>query len=83
MTKAALMNSARYMTGTNANDNLWSNAQGMGEVNLTTAFGLFSAPSVLRDQVFVWHVDFGSEHDVGLQDSNGTSLTFTGNGIVC
>ncbi|MGH9803178.1 MAG: S8 family serine peptidase, partial [Blastocatellia bacterium] len=45
------MNSARYLTGANANDNLWSNAQGMGEVNLTTAFGLFSAPSVLRDQV--------------------------------
>lgn len=51
MTKAALMNSARYMTGTNTNDTLWSNVQGMGEVNLTTAFGLFSAPSVLRDQV--------------------------------
>ncbi|MFN0108319.1 MAG: S8 family serine peptidase [Blastocatellia bacterium] len=51
MTKAVLMNSARYMTGVNANDNLWSNVQGMGEVNLTTALNLFSAPSVLRDQM--------------------------------
>ncbi len=51
MTKAALMNSARYMTGTTVNDTLWSNLQGMGEVNLTTAFGLFTAPSVLRDQI--------------------------------
>jgi len=50
MTKAALMNSARYMTGAGANDALWSYVQGMGEVNLTTAMELFSAPSVLRDQ---------------------------------
>ena len=51
MTKAALMNSARYMSGTLANDTLWSNVQGMGEVNLTTAFQLFSVSSVLRDQL--------------------------------
>jgi hypothetical protein len=38
MTKAFLMNSARYLTGVSANDNLWSNSQGMGEVNLGTAF---------------------------------------------
>ncbi|MEK7834477.1 MAG: S8 family serine peptidase, partial [Acidobacteriota bacterium] len=51
MTKAVLMNSARYMTGTTVNDSLWSDVQGMGEVNLTTAFGLFTAPSVLQDQL--------------------------------
>ena len=50
MTKAVLMNSTRYLNGTLANDTLWSNVQGMGEVNLTTAMGLFTAPSVLRDQ---------------------------------
>ena len=36
MTKAYLMNSARYMTGTYSNDTLPSNNQGMGEVNLGT-----------------------------------------------
>ena len=51
MTKAVLMNSARYLTGASANDSLWSNVQGMGEVNLTTAFDLFSTPSILRDQI--------------------------------
>jgi subtilisin-like proprotein convertase family protein len=50
MTKAALMNSARYLTGNNANDSLWSNNQGMGEVNLTNFFGLFAQPTILRDQ---------------------------------
>ncbi|MEP7342406.1 MAG: S8 family serine peptidase [Acidobacteriota bacterium] len=50
MTKAALMNTARYLNGANANDDLWSNAQGMGEVNLTSAFNLFSTQTVLRDQ---------------------------------
>jgi hypothetical protein len=49
MTKAWLMASARYMTGSGANDTLWSPNQGMGEVNLNSAFeGL---PIVLRDQV--------------------------------
>ncbi|HYI00011.1 S8 family serine peptidase, partial [Hyalangium sp.] len=38
MTKAYLMNSARYMTGTGANDNLFSNSQGMGLMNLDMAF---------------------------------------------
>lgn len=49
MTKAYLMNSARYMNGTYANDTLPSNNQGMGEVNLGTAFD--DASRVLRDQV--------------------------------
>jgi hypothetical protein len=38
MTKAYLMNSARYITGAGASDNLWSDTQGMGEMNLGTAF---------------------------------------------
>ncbi|NJN96401.1 MAG: S8 family serine peptidase [Anaerolineales bacterium] len=38
MTKAYLMNASRYMTGTSANDNLYSNNQGMGLMNLGVAF---------------------------------------------
>jgi len=49
MTKAYLMNSARYLTGTSANDNLWSANQGMGELNLGTAFD--GAWRILRDQL--------------------------------
>ena len=48
MTKAFLMNSARYLTGNNANDTLWSPRQGMGGLNLGTAFD--GAPRLLRDQ---------------------------------
>ncbi len=51
MTKAVLMNTARYLTGANANDDLWSNVQGMGEVNLNSAFSLFSSQTVMRDQI--------------------------------
>ncbi len=49
MTKAFLMNSARYLTGAGANDDLWSPNQGMGEVNLGVAFD--GVPRFLRDQV--------------------------------
>ncbi|MGQ9897561.1 MAG: S8 family serine peptidase [Acidobacteriota bacterium] len=49
MTKAYLMNSAEYMTGTGAGDDLQSNNQGMGRMALDRAFD--SAPRVLRDQV--------------------------------
>jgi len=38
MIKAYLMNSARYMTGLSANDNLYSPNQGMGMANLGMAF---------------------------------------------
>ena len=48
MTKAFLMNSARYLTGVNANDTLWSPRQGMGGLNLGAAFD--GTPRVLRDQ---------------------------------
>lgn len=49
MVKAYLVNAARYMTGTYANDALFSNNQGFGGMNLGTAFN--GAPRVLRDQL--------------------------------
>ena len=49
MVKAYLMNSSRYMTGVFANDNLYSNNQGMGMVNLDTSFD--TTPRLLRDQM--------------------------------
>jgi hypothetical protein len=49
MTKAYLMNSTRYLTGSNADDNLWSFNQGMGEVDLGAAFD--GASRILRDQL--------------------------------
>jgi len=49
MTKAYLMNSTRYLNGLNANDNLWSPNQGMGEIDLGTAFD--GAYRILRDQL--------------------------------
>ncbi|HEY5913432.1 MAG TPA: S8 family serine peptidase [Verrucomicrobiae bacterium] len=49
MTKAYLLNSARHLKGQGANDSLWSNAQGMGEMNLGFAFD--SARRILRDQL--------------------------------
>ena len=48
MTKAFLINAARYLTGASANDSLWSNNQGMGGMDLGTAFN--TTPRVLRDQ---------------------------------
>jgi len=49
MTKAFLVNSARYLNGSGANDSLWSNNQGMGEVNLGTAFD--GTARIVRDEV--------------------------------
>lgn len=49
MTKAFLMNSARYMTGVDANDTLWSPAQGMGELDLGMA--LDGEPRFLHDEL--------------------------------
>src|SRR5213079_2927715 len=39
----------RYMTGAYANDDLWSDNQGMGEMNLGMAFD--GTPRLLRDQI--------------------------------
>ncbi|HZL42290.1 MAG TPA: S8 family serine peptidase, partial [Verrucomicrobiae bacterium] len=49
MTKAFLINSCRYLNGVDANDTLWSPSQGMGEINLGSAFD--GVPRILRDQV--------------------------------
>ncbi|HWD19585.1 MAG TPA: S8 family serine peptidase [Verrucomicrobiae bacterium] len=49
MTKAFLMNSARYLAGSTANDTLWSPKQGMGELNLGAAFD--GAARLLRDEL--------------------------------
>jgi hypothetical protein len=49
MLKGFMMNSARYMTGVSANDNLYSNNQGMGMVNLEASFD--GVPRLLKDQV--------------------------------
>ena len=65
MVKAYMMNSARYMTGTNANDTLWSSAQGMGMVDLDRAFD--GTPRLLRDQ-----------QGVDTFTNSGTSRSFTG-----
>lgn len=48
LTKAYLMNSARFLDGANANDRLPSAAQGMGLLNLGTAFD--GTQRVIRDQ---------------------------------
>lgn len=49
MTKAFLVNAARYMTGAGGGDTLYSNAQGMGLVDLGAAFD--EVPRELRDQL--------------------------------
>ncbi|KFE66749.1 hypothetical protein DB31_8963 [Hyalangium minutum] len=67
MTKAFLMNSARYMTGTGANDNLWSNSQGMGLMDLGMAFD--GTPRTLDDQT-----------SANLFTATGQTRTFTGSG---
>jgi hypothetical protein len=51
MTKAYLMNSARYVTGAGANDKLWSNNQGMGALDLGMAFD--GVTRILRDELMV------------------------------
>jgi hypothetical protein len=65
MTKAFLMNSARYQTGANANDTLWSDAQGMGGMNVGMAFD--GQPRILRDQL-----------PEDLFTASGQTRTFTG-----
>ena len=65
MVKGFMMNSARYMTGVSANDNLYSNNQGMGMVNLETSFD--GVPRLLRDQV-----------TADLFTATGQSRTWTG-----
>ncbi len=65
MTKAFLVNSARYMTGSGANDTLPSNNQGMGELNLGTAFDGVSR--VLLDEL-----------PIDIFNASGQTRTFIG-----
>ena len=65
MTKAFLINSARYLAGATADDTLPSPAQGMGELNLGMAFD--GEPRILRDQL-----------PGDLFTASGQVLTFTG-----
>ncbi len=65
MTKAWLMNAARYLTGVGANDTLWSDSQGMGEMDLGLAFD--GVPRVLRD-----------EAPADLLTASGQTRVFTG-----
>lgn len=52
LTKALLINSARYMTGTSAGDTLWSIHQGMGALDLGSLFARGTTlPSIFRDQL--------------------------------
>jgi len=48
--KALIMNSARYMNGSGANDTLWSNSQGMGEVDLNNYFETIDDDHIIRDE---------------------------------
>ena len=65
MTKAFLMNAARYLAGVGANDTLPSNAQGFGAVNLGLA--LDGSARILHDQ---WSVEKFT--------ASGQSLSLTG-----
>jgi hypothetical protein len=65
MTKAFLMNSARYLTGNFANDTLPSPSQGLGELNLGKAFD--GVARVLRDQ-----------HPLDIFTASGQTRTFSG-----
>ncbi len=50
MTKAMIMSSSSYMNGVGANDNLYSNNQGMGRVNMDNYFSALDNPHILSDQ---------------------------------
>jgi hypothetical protein len=68
MTKALIMNTARYMTGVGANDTLPSNNQGMGEIDLNNFFDLIDSGHSFHDQVAA-----------DLLTGTGQQKTFTGN----
>ena len=51
MTKALMLNSARYLNGAGANDTLPSNNQGMGEANFNNYFDIFTTGAIRRDEV--------------------------------
>ncbi len=51
MTKAALMNSARYINGSATGGNLWSISQGMGEMQMNDMLERNSSNTLLRDEL--------------------------------
>lgn len=51
MIKACLMNGTTYLTGVSANDTLWSNVQGMGNINMARAFDSTAKIRVDQTQV--------------------------------
>ncbi|MFN8289757.1 MAG: S8 family serine peptidase [Chitinophagaceae bacterium] len=51
MTKAMILTSASWMNGAGAGDNLFSNNQGMGRVNMSNYFDVMTNPNLIRDQV--------------------------------
>lgn len=65
MVKAFLMSSTRYLTGVGAGGDLWSNDQGMGEMDVGRAFD--GTPAILRDQL-----------QADRFTSTGQSVTITG-----
>ena len=67
MTKAYLMNSATYMTGTEANDDLPSNSQGMGRQNLERSFD--SVSRILVDQTEIFAMN-GEDYRVSGNTNN-------------
>ena len=69
MTKAYLMNSATWMTGSGANDTLPSNNQGMGRLNLERT--LDAVPRILIDQTRTFD-NTGETHTVSGAIANNT-----------
>ncbi|WNG38694.1 S8 family serine peptidase [Archangium violaceum] len=65
MTKAYLMNSTRYMTGSGANDSLYSNNQGTGLMDMEMAFD--GVPRLMDDQ-----------NPASLFTASGQTRTFSG-----
>ncbi|HMX28055.1 MAG TPA: S8 family serine peptidase, partial [Blastocatellia bacterium] len=51
MTKAVLMNGGRYLRGVSANDNFYSNNQGMGLMDLNRTLDSVTSSLLLRDQL--------------------------------
>ncbi len=67
LTKAVILNSAGYMNGVGANDNLFSNSQGMGLVNMNNYFSYTNNPNIIKDEVLA-----------DVFTATGQTKTFTG-----
>jgi hypothetical protein len=79
LTKATLMGTTTYMTGSGANDTLYSNNQGMGRVNLDMTFD--SIPRFLVDETQVFgatgetYIKAGSISSASASDSPTSAAT--------